>query len=86
MHQEYATISLFSDGVTFWKSDVSKKWPRKEEHPIWQVDIWDRQLRSGESYSEKWAYTCRNPVRHGLVDKAEDWPFQGELNPLSWHD
>jgi hypothetical protein len=24
--------------------------------------------------------------RHGLVRHAEEWPFKGELNPLSWHD
>jgi hypothetical protein len=27
-----------------------------------------------------------NPVRHGYVAHAEDWPYQGELNVLQWHD
>jgi len=27
-----------------------------------------------------------NPVRHGHVACAEDWPYQGELNILEWHD
>ena len=48
--------------------------------------IWDRQLRPAESYEEKWQYVKNNPVRHGFVSHAEDWPYQGELNVLEWHD
>ena len=32
----------------------------------------------------KWEYVVRNPVRAGLVNRREDWPFQGELNVLRW--
>ncbi len=72
--------------IQYWKSQASKKWPKLEEHPIWQPEAWDRQLRSGESYSEKWAYVSNNPVRHKLVIKPEEWEFQGEMNQLLWHD
>ncbi|WP_269539892.1 REP-associated tyrosine transposase [Cerasicoccus fimbriatus] len=72
--------------VAYWKSTASRQWPAKEDQPIWQMDGWDRQLRSGESYSAKWLYVRNNPVRHGLVDSPENWPFQGELNVLFWHD
>jgi len=48
--------------------------------------IWDRQLRRAESYEEKWQYVKNNPVRHGYVSRVEDWPYQGELNVLEWHD
>jgi REP element-mobilizing transposase RayT len=51
---------------------------------VWQRHHWDRQLRSGESYDEKWEYVRNNPVRHGYVARAEDWPYQGELNELRW--
>ena len=27
-----------------------------------------------------------NPVRKGLVSKAEDWPYQGVLNVFTWHE
>ena len=53
---------------------------------VWQRDYWDRQLRRGESYSEKWAYVRTNPVRAGLVVRPEDWPYQGEMCVLRWHD
>ncbi len=54
--------------------------------PLWQRDCWDRQLRTGESYSQKWEYVRNNPVRKGLVTCADDWPYQGELNVLEWHE
>ena len=72
--------------AAFWKSKVSDHWPHPEQHPIGQVDCWDRQLRRGENYSSKWEYVRNNPVRHGLVEGAEEWPYQGELNILDWHD
>ena len=72
--------------TAFWKSSASKIWPDPSEQPIWQIDAWDTQLRKGDSYSAKWAYVSNNPVRHKLVEHAEDWPYQGEMNPLMWHD
>ncbi len=72
--------------MRYWKALASRKWPRPNEHPIWQQDGWDTQIRHGESYGEKWEYVRHNPVRMGLVSAAEDWPYQGELNVLEWHD
>jgi len=72
--------------VKYWKTLVSRRWPRPSEHPIWQQDVWDTQLRSGESYSGKWQYVRENPVRAGLAERSDDWPYQGELNMLPWHD
>jgi len=54
------------------------------QHPIWQPDFWDTQLRRSENYSSKGIYVADNAVRAGLVKRAEDWPFQGELNCLHW--
>ena len=70
--------------VSFWKSESARRWPRCSEVPIWQRHFWDRQLRRGESYDEKWDYVVANPVRAGLVSDAENWPYQGELNELRW--
>jgi len=69
--------------MRYWKSIVTRKM-RKEAGTVWEPHHWDRQLRSGESYSEKWDYVRHNPVRHGYVDRADDWPYQGELNVLQW--
>ena len=53
---------------------------------FWQRNFWDTQLRHHESYAAKWDYVRQNPVRAGLVTRPEDWPWQGELNVLRWHD
>ena len=45
-----------------------------------------RQLRTGESYGAKWQYVVGNPVRHRLAKDATQWPYQGEVNLLRWHD
>jgi hypothetical protein len=46
--------------------------------------FWDTQLRSGDSYGSKWLYVRENPVRHGYVSRAEEWPFSGTLNEFIW--
>ncbi len=50
--------------------------------PHWQKGFFDHVLRSEESYTEKWEYVARNPVRAGLAAKIEDWPHQGEIHQL----
>ena len=72
--------------VTFWKFLATRRWPDVEQKPIWQRDLWDRQLRQGDSYEAKWDYVRANPVRHGLVGDVAAWPYQGEMHVLPWHD
>lgn len=70
------------DWVKYFKSQFRKEHPDKSIR--WQTDHWDTRLRSGESYDDKWQYVVNNPVRHGLVERAEEWPYQGELFGLRW--
>lgn len=42
----------------------------------WQRGCFDRLLRSDENLTSKWIYVQDNPVRHGFVNKAEDWPYR----------
>ncbi len=72
--------------IGYWQNMTTRHWPHPEEKPIWQKDYWDRQLRRGDSYGEKWHYVANNPVRHGLVADASAWPYQGEINVLQWHE
>lgn len=41
----------------------------------WQKGCFDRLLRSDENLGSKWIYVQDNPVRAGLVERAEDWPY-----------
>jgi REP element-mobilizing transposase RayT len=48
--------------------------------PLWQPEFFDHLLRSKESLAEKWDYMRENPVRAGLVTKADDWPYAGSVD------
>jgi REP element-mobilizing transposase RayT len=72
--------------VGYWKRLASKLLGHGQLNQLWQRDFWDTQLRRGESYASKWEYVRENPVRHGLAVRSEDWPFQGEIRILEWHD
>ena len=50
-----------------------------QQKPHWQEGFFDHVLRSAESYSQKWDYVRLNPVRAGLCDDPEHWPYQGEI-------
>ena len=52
---------------------------KKRRESLWQRRFFDHVLRSDESYAQKWNYVRENPVRAGLVAKAEDWPYAGEI-------
>jgi REP element-mobilizing transposase RayT len=64
-------------------SGAIKKWMRRElagEAPCspdwqWQPGCFDRLLRTNESAQAKWEYMRENPVRAGLVERWEDWPY-----------
>jgi len=46
----------------------------------WQSGFFDHVLRSNESYSEKWEYIRMNPVRAGLVQNSDEWPYAQQFN------
>jgi putative transposase len=50
--------------------------------PLWQREFFDHLLRSDESYGSKWTYVRENPVRAGLAQSPEDWPYAGEIAPI----
>ncbi len=47
----------------------------------WQRDFFDHRLRHDESYAQKAEYIRQNPVRMGLIERAEDWPYVTENRP-----
>jgi putative transposase len=71
------------DWITFWKSRLAKSCP---EAGMFQRGGFHHRLRNGDSYSQKWQYVLENPVRTGLVTKPEDWPYQGKVHEIRWHD
>ena len=68
--------------VKYWKSQFSKR--HQDGSHRWQAGHWDVRLRREDSYDQKWRYVTENPVRHGLVARAEDWTLQDEINVIRW--
>ena len=66
----------------YWKGQLRRV--LNLDRTIWQRDGWDTQMRNYEHYVEKLHYVKENPVRKGLVDRSEDWPYQGELHVIRW--
>ena len=73
-----------SEWVQMWKSVSSRQFIKTLglKAPVWQEDYFDRYLRNGESYADKWLYVEQNPVRAGLVGSPEEWPYKGRIHEL----
>src|SRR5262245_44977873 len=80
------TLSDFVGNWKSWTSRAIKPLSRPRSAPaattLWQREFFDHILRSNESYAEKWNYVRENPVRAGLVQSADDWPYAGEIETL----
>jgi len=47
----------------------------KREKGIWQRRFWEHCIRDEADYREHMRYCWKNPVKHGLVENPEDWPY-----------
>ena len=48
---------------------------RGERGELWQARFFDRALRTVKEYNEKIEYIHLNPVKAGLVQQPEEWPW-----------
>lgn len=47
----------------------------KGEAGIWQRRFWEHHIRDEADFAAHLRYCWINPVKHGLVERAADWPF-----------
>jgi putative transposase len=47
----------------------------KRERGIWQRRFWEHQIRNDDDLEKHVAYVHFNPVKHGYVARAVDWPY-----------
>ncbi|WP_457646876.1 REP-associated tyrosine transposase [Profundibacter sp.] len=47
----------------------------KREKGIWQRRFWEHLIRDERDYRNHVEYCWGNPVKHGFVERAVDWPF-----------
>jgi putative transposase len=64
--------------VRFMKREAAK---RTRLRGIWQRSFWDRHARDSDDVAGMVSYVLANPVRKGLCDSWEDWPFSWSR----WH-
>jgi len=64
----------------------------KRERGIWQRRFWEHCIRDAADYRNHVEYCWGNPVKHGFVDRAVDWPFSSIHREISrgmvtsqWH-
>ena len=69
--------------ITFGSADARiqtvvskwKEWTAKSLGIRWQRDFFEHRLRKEESWRQKADYILANPVRAGLVQRWENWPY-----------
>ncbi|NJM81485.1 MAG: transposase [Tabrizicola sp.] len=47
----------------------------KGESGLWQRRFWEHHLRNDRDFAAHLRYCWWNPVKHGLVERAVDWPY-----------
>lgn len=55
--------------------NISDSRLRKNERGIWQRRYWEHQIRDDRDFQRHLDYIHYNPVKHGHVNKANDWPY-----------
>ncbi|MCZ2341130.1 MAG: DUF1156 domain-containing protein [Bacteroidales bacterium] len=60
-----------------WKSFTAKQINQKigRTGAFWQEEYFDRMIRNDEHFANAHAYIEQNPVKAGLCERPEDWPF-----------
>lgn len=46
----------------------------RRESTIWQRRFWEHQIRDENDFERHMDYIHFNPVKHGYVEQARDWP------------
>jgi putative transposase len=68
----------FSKAARKWLHDESLMNPSRRdrrETTIWQRRFWEHTIRDEEYLAKHFDYIHYNPVKHGLVQMARDWPY-----------
>lgn len=48
---------------------------QRQQSTLWQHRYWEHLIRDEHDYQRHVAYIHWNPVRHGYVQRAGDWPY-----------
>ena len=68
-------VSLLSIALQVLKQRTSRKLKRIGDEQFWQRRYYDFNVHNELKRGEKLQYMHRNPVKRGLVEKPQDWPW-----------
>jgi putative transposase len=54
---------------------ISPSRQKKRERGIWQRRYWEHQIQDEQDLAKHMDYIHYNPVKHGYVNRAVDWPY-----------
>ena len=64
-------INAFSNGPVIRSASREKH----RESTLWQRRFWEHRIRNQEDFNRHIDYIHWNPMKHGLVERAMDWPY-----------
>jgi putative transposase len=56
------------------RGSSSHEKPERRERAVWQRRYWEHRVRDDDDFARHCDYIHWNPVKHGLVQRAADWP------------
>lgn len=77
LHWVLASCDRLSDQVRSFKlASTRAAWGAGFRGKVWQRSFYDHVIRDEEDLERTMGYVLGNPVKAGLVEAAEDWPFR----------
>ncbi|MEM8731052.1 MAG: transposase [Pseudomonadota bacterium] len=65
--------SRFSRGLPLGPLRESHR--NRQERGIWQRQYWEHHIRNAADFEAHMQHIWMNPVKHGLVERPEEWPY-----------
>ena len=72
-------LDTLADALKSLKQGVARRLVGDAAH-FWQKRYYDFNIRNHEQFVEKLHYIHSNPVKRGLCERAEDWPWSSFLH------
>jgi len=66
--------------VTFWKSLLSRRLDDRSYR--WQRGLFHHRMRHDVELAETMEYMRQNPVKKGLIQTPDEWPWKGQVHSI----
>lgn len=85
LKRQFSTHYLGANGVEGSRS-ASRR--REGERGFWQRRYWEHKIRDDEDLRRHFDYIHYNPIKHGLVEWPEQWPWSTfhRYARMGWYD